>query len=455
MTHVFYRDIRAKPPVAVRSEGIHIIDEAGKRYIDASGGAAVSVMGHSDPDVRQAIVGQVESLAYAHTAFFTTRAQEELADLLVDASPAGLDHVYFVSGGSEAMDTALKLARQYFVDIGEPQRRHFVARRQSYHGNTLGALAIGGNALRRAPYEPLLIEATHISPCYAYRGRSNDESEEDYGLRVANELKSAIQELGPETVIGFVAETVVGSSIGAATAVPGYFKRVREICDRYGVLLILDEVMSGMGRTGSLFASEQEGITPDLVIVAKGLGAGYQPIGAVLASDSVYRGISDGSGYFQHGHTYMGHATACAAALAVQRAIIERDLLDNVRRQGEGLDRALHDCFGNHPYVGEIRGRGLFRALELVADRSTKEPFDPDLGLNVQIKNGAFERGLICYPSSGTADGLRGDHVLLAPPFIVNDKDIREIVGRLDDAIADVFSNLDAMPIAQAAGASQ
>ena len=305
MTHVFYRDIRVNPPVAVRGEGVHIIDEAGKRYIDASGGAAVSILGHSDPDVRRAIVEQVESLAYAHTAFFTTRAQEGLADWLVETAPPGLDHVYFVSGGSEGMDTALKLARQYFVDIGEPQRRHFIARRQSYHGNTLGALAIGGNASRRAPYEPILIEATHISPCYAYRGRRDDESEEDYGLRVANELESAILELGPDSVIGFVAETVVGSTIGAATAVPGYFKRVREICDQYGVLLVLDEVMSGMGRTGTLFASEQEGISPDLVIIAKGLGAGYQPIGAVLASSRLYQGISGGMGYFQHGpHLY-------------------------------------------------------------------------------------------------------------------------------------------------------
>ena len=360
MTHVFYRDIRAKPPVAVRGEGIHIIDAAGNRYIDASGGAAVSVMGHSDADVRRAIVDQVQSLAYVHTGFFTTRAQEELADLLVDLSPDGLEHVYFVSGGSEAMDTALKLARQYFVDIGEPQRRHFVARRQSYHGNPLGALAIGGNALRRAPYEPLLVKATHISPCYAYRGRNNDESEEDYGLRVANELESAILELGPDSVIGFVAETVVGASIGAATAVPGYFKRVREICDRYGVLLILDEVMSGMGRTGTLFACEQEGITPDLVIVAKGLGAGYQPIGAVLASESVYRGISEGSGYFQHGHTYMGHATACAAALAVQRAIIDRDVLANVRARARAWIRRCTTALATIPTSGKFAAAACF-----------------------------------------------------------------------------------------------
>lgn len=454
MTHVFYRDIRMNPPVAVRGEGIHIIDEAGKQYIDASGGAAVSILGHSDPDVRRAIAEQVQSLAYAHTAFFTTRPQEDLADWLVETAPEGLDRVYFVSGGSEAMDTALKLARQYFLEIGEPQRRHFIARRQSYHGNTLGALAIGGNALRRAPYEPLLIEATHISPCYAYRGRRDGESEEDYGLRVANELEAAILELGPDSVIGFVAETVVGSTIGAATAVPGYFKTVREICDRYSVLLILDEVMSGMGRTGSLFACEQEGVTPDLVVIAKGLGAGYQPVGAVLTSDAVYRGIRAGTGYFQHGHTYMGHATACAAALAVQKAIKERDLLANVKRQGEILDRALHDNFGNHPHVGEIRGRGLFRAMELVADRSSKETFDPAVGLNAQIKSAAFQRGLICYPSGGTADGHRGDHVLLAPPFIVDEDDVHEIVGRLDEAFADVFADRNAEPIAKVAGAS-
>ncbi len=455
MTRVFYRDMREKPPVAARGEGIHIVDDAGNRYIDASGGAAVSTLGHSDPDVRRAILEQVESLAYAHTAFFTTHAQEDLADLLVEVSPSGLDRVYFVSGGSEAMDTALKLARQYFVDTGEPRRGSFVARRQSYHGNTLGALAVGGNAARRAPFEPLLVDVTHISPCYAYRGRNPGESEEAYGLRVADELESAILALGPGTVIGFVAETVAGSTIGAVPAAPGYFARIREICDRHGVLLILDEVMSGMGRTGTLFACEQEGVVPDLVVVAKGLGAGYQPIGAVLVSDAIYRGIGAGDGYFRHGHTYMGHAAACAAALAVQRAIVERDLLANVRRQGKVLDEALHDAFGDHPHVGEIRGRGLFRALELVADRTTKEPFDPALRFHARIKNAAFARGLICYPSGGTADGRRGDHVLLAPPFIVDEDDVQEIVDRLEVAFGDAFEGMDARPVARAEGASR
>ncbi len=453
MTRVFHRDIRATPPVAARGEGIRIVDEAGNRYIDASGGAAVSVLGHSDPEVRRAIRDQVESLAYAHTAFFTTRAQEDLADLLVAASPPGLDRVYFVSGGSEAMDTALKLARQYCLDVGEPRRVRFVARRQSYHGNTLGALAVGGNAARRAPFEPLLMDAAHISPCYAYRGRRDGETDAAYGLRVADELESALLELGPETVIGFVAETVVGSTIGAATAAPGYFARIRDICDRYGVLLILDEVMSGMGRTGTLFACEQEGVVPDLAVVAKGLGAGYQPIGAVLASDAIYRGIRAGGGHFPHGHTYMGHATACAAALAVQRAVAERDLLANVRRRGEALDAALRGAFGDHPHVGEIRGRGLFRALELVADRTAKEPFDPALRLHAQIKGAAFARGLICYPSGGTADGRRGDHVLLAPPFVVGADDVEEIVDRLGLALSDVFGGMDARPAVRAAGA--
>ena len=457
MTRVFYRDMREKPPVAVRGEGIRIVDDAGNRYVDASGGAAVSVLGHSDPGVRRAIRDQVDSLAYAHTAFFTTRAQEDLADLLVERAPPGLDRVYFVGGGSEAMDTALKLARQYFVDTGESRRTRFIARRQSYHGNTLGALAVGGHAARRAPFEPLLVGVTHISPCYPYRGRNAGESEEAYGLRVADELESAILALGPETVIGFVAETVAGSTIGAVPAAPGYFARIREICDRHGVLLVLDEVMSGMGRTGTLFACEREGVTPDLVVVAKGLGAGYQPIAAVLASDAIYRGIGTGAGggYFRHGHTYMGHATACAAALAVQRAIVERDLLANVRRQGKVLDEALRAAFGDHPHVGDIRGRGLFRALELVADRAGREPFDPALRLHARIKDAAFARGLICYPAGGTADGRRGDHVLLAPPFIVGEGDVREIVERLEMAFRDVFEGMDARPAARAAGASR
>ena len=435
MTHVFQRQINQRLPVAAKGDGDYIIDQAGKRYLDASGGAAVSCLGHSDSDVIRAIKSQVDDLAFAHTAFFTSRPAEDLADLLIADAPPGLQAVYFLSGGSEAVETALKITRQYFLEIGQPGRSKLIARRQSYHGNTLGALAVGGHMARREVFKPLLIETSHIAPCYAYRHQHPGETEQDYARRAADELEAEILKLGPESVAAFVAETVVGATAGVVPPAPGYFKRIREICNTYGVLLILDEVMSGMGRTGTYFACEQDGVAPDLLCLAKGLGAGYQPIGAVLVSEDIFKAFQGGSGVFQHGHTYMGHPTACAAALAVQRAIRSRDLLANVRRRGEDLARGLAERFGDHPHVGDIRGRGLFRGIELVADRASKEPFAPELLLHARIKAQAMERGLICYPAGGTVDGVRGDHVLLAPPFIIGDDHVSEITGILGDAI--------------------
>jgi len=439
MSHVFHRSTVAPPPLAVKGDGVTLIDADGKRYLDACGGAAVSCLGHSHPAVIKAIQYQVAQLSFAHTGFFSNEPMEALADHLIAkaaAIPGGdLDKVYFVSGGSEAMEAALKLARQYFVEIGQPERRHLIARRQSYHGNTLGALAAGGNEWRRDQFRPMLIDATHIAPCYAYRDQRDDETEWDYGQRVANELEDAIERLGPETVIAFLAEPVVGATSGVVPAVPGYFKRIREICDQYGILLILDEVMCGMGRTGTLFACEQDGIAPDILITAKGLGAGYQPIGAALVSSRIFEAIRSGSGFFQHGHTYMGHATACAAALAVQRTVDEEGLLANVRTQGAALKEGLENRFGNHHHVGDVRGRGLFLGLELVEDRSTKQPFDPALKLHAKIKRAAMERGLMCYPMGGTIDGRRGDHILLAPPFIIGETEVQAIVDILGDAV--------------------
>ena len=435
MTHVFQRQIHADLPRAKKGDGIYIIDADGKRYLDASGGAAVSCLGHSDPDVIQAIKDQAETLAFAHTAFFTSEAAEELANLLIGKAPDGIEVVYFVSGGSEAMEAALKMARQYFLEVGEPERTKFIARRQSYHGNTLGALSVGGNVWRREPFEAMLMDVGHIQPCYAYRNQLDGETEEEYGLRAADELEAEIQRLGPETVIAFVAETVVGATAGVVPPVKGYFKRIRDICDRHGVLLILDEVMCGMGRTGTTFACEQDDIAPDIVCIAKGLGAGYQSIGAALVSAKVFQAFSEGSGFFQHGHTYMGHPVACAAALAVQRKIQALDLLANVREQGEVLESRLLDRLGNHAHVGDIRGRGLFRGIELVADRATKEPFDPALKLHAGLKAQAMDRGLIYYPGGGTADGVQGDHILLAPPFIIEKPEIDELVDRLSAAI--------------------
>ncbi|MDN7612414.1 aspartate aminotransferase family protein [Burkholderia cepacia] len=435
MTTVFHRAPRATLPVAVAGDGIEIIDSTGKRYIDACGGAAVSCLGHSNQRVIDAIKRQAQQLAYAHTSFFTTDVAEELADRLVEAAPAGLEHVYFVSGGSEAVEAALKLARQYFVEKGEPQRRHFIARRQSYHGNTLGALAIGGNAWRREPFLPLLIEAHHVSPCFAYRDQLAGETDEAYAQRLADELEQKIVELGADNVAAFVAETVVGATAGAVPPVRTYLKKIRAVCDKYGVLLILDEIMSGMGRTGYLYACDEDGVAPDLLTIAKGLGAGYQPIGATLVSDRIYRTIVDGSGFFQHGHTYLGHATACAAALEVQRVIAEEKLLDNVRARGEQLRASLREHYGAHPHVGDVRGRGLFVGVELVRDRDTKATFDPALKLHAAVKREAMQRGLMVYPMGGTIDGVHGDHILVAPPFICTAQQIDTIVERLSGAI--------------------
>jgi adenosylmethionine-8-amino-7-oxononanoate aminotransferase len=435
MTHILHRQIGHAYPVAVGGQGVFLRDADGRDYIDASGGAAVSCLGHGHPDVLAAMHDQLDRLAFAHTSFFTSQVAEELADDLVAHAPAGIGHVFYVSGGSEAVEAALKLARQYFVERGEPQRRYVIARRQSYHGITLGALAIGGRARQRVQFAPLLFETHHVSPVYEYRDRRADETAEAYGQRLAAELEAKIAELGPGNVICFVAETVVGATLGAVPAVAGYFRRVREICDRHGILLILDEVMCGMGRTGTLYACEPEGISPDLIAIAKGLGGGFAPIGALLMQEKVFETIARGSGAFQHSHTYMGHPLACAAALAVQRVIRRDDLLDNVRRQGAYLARRLNERFGNHPFVGDVRGRGLFVGLELVADRDTKAAFDPKLRLHARVKQEAMARGLMVYPTGGNVDGAAGDNVLLAPPFIVDRPTVDAIVERLGDAI--------------------
>jgi adenosylmethionine-8-amino-7-oxononanoate aminotransferase len=434
-SHILHRQLQGALPVAASARGLVVTDTCGREYIDASGGAAVSCLGHGHPDVLAAMHAQTDRLAYAHTSFFTTEVAEELADVLIESAPTGTSHVYFVSGGSEAIESALKMARQYFVEIGEPQRQHFIARRQSFHGNTLGALAVGGNEMRRRQFAPLLIPVTHVSPCYEYRDRRGEETAKEYGGRLVGELSDAIDLLGPQSVLAFVAETIVGSTLGAVPPVPGYLRGVRELCSRHGILLILDEVMCGMGRTGTLHACEQEQVTPDLLVIAKGLGGGYQPIGAVLAQRHIVDAFTRGSGVFQHAHTYIGHPVACAAALAVQRVIQRDDLLAAVRRQGEGLAQRLSAALGEHRHVGDIRGRGLFRGVELVRDRETKEPFDPALKLHARVKAESMALGLMVYPMGGTIDGRRGDHLLVAPPFIVTDAELDVIVERLARAI--------------------
>jgi adenosylmethionine-8-amino-7-oxononanoate aminotransferase len=427
--------------LAAAGDGCYLIDSEGRRYLDASGGAAVSSLGHSQPDVIAAIQRQVAQMAYAHTAFFTNGPTEQLATRLIALAPSGFGagRVAFVGSGSEAMEVALKLARQHFVERGEVERSHFIARRMSYHGNTLGALAIGGHFQRRAIYAPMLMPTSHIAPCYAYRFRNSGESDAAYGRRVADELDAEIRRVGPERVAAFVAEPVVGATLGCVPAVDGYFRRIREICDSHGVLFIADEVMCGMGRTGAMFAIEQDGVCPDIITLGKGLGAGYLPIGATMASERVVNALEKGTGALANGHTYMMHAVTCAGALAVLECVERDRLLENVRTQGARLRSALGDRFGNHPHVGDIRGRGLFLALELVEDRVSRRPFPRARKLAESIRGAALARGLVCYPSSGTADGDNGDHVLLAPPYIVNAREIDEIVDKLAAALAAVL----------------
>lgn len=438
MSAIIHRQLNVTPPIASHSEGVFLFDKTGKRYLDACGGAAVSSLGHRHPQVIQALHSQIDTLAYAHTSFFTSEAAEQLADQLVATAPGDLNHVYFVSGGSEAVETALKLARQYWVERGQPQRRQFIARKQSYHGNTLGALAVGGNEWRRTPFAPLLMDVVRVCACNAYRDQKPGETLDAYTTRLIDELEAAILSAGPETIIGFCAETVSGATTGAVPPTPGYFSAVRALCDKYDILYIADEVMCGMGRTGSLHAFADESVIPDIVTIAKGLGGGYQPIGAVLVRDPIIEAIRSGSGHFQHGHTYICHPSAAAAALAVQQVIQQQDLLTQVRQQGDYLLTQLQQKIGGLEFVGDTRGRGLFAGIELVQNKQTQQPFAAELAVHKKIKQACFDRGLLVYPMGGTVDGRIGDHILLAPPFIVTPQHIDFIVDTLKTVISDV-----------------
>lgn len=440
-----HRINNANLPIIAGGEGVFLIDKQGNRYLDACGGAAVSCLGHSNKRVKQAIIDQVNEIPYAHTGFFTSDSQELMAKHLLDHAYGEFSQVYFVSGGSEAIEASLKLSRQYFLERGKTNKKLFISRKQSYHGNTLGALSIGGNQWRREPFDPILTKGNHISACYEYRDKLENETSFDYGQRIANELEAKILELGEENVAAFVAETIVGATSGCLTPPNGYFKRIREICDQYDVLLILDEIMCGMGRTGTLHACEQEDIQGDLQTVSKGIAAGYQALGAILISDKVVEAINNGSGFFQHGHTFIGHSTSCAAGLATQLEIQERDLLSNVKKQGVSLKNALNNAFetdsilSNH--IGDIRGRGLFIGIELVKDKNTKQSFDPLLKLHAKIKKKAMENLLMVYPMGGTIDGVNGDHILLAPPFIIDEGHVEQITKRLSNSIKTVIQD--------------
>lgn len=433
---VFYRSPAATYPVAVRASGVHIEDSEGRVYLDMSGGAAVSSVGHTHPDVIAAIKRQLDRLAFAHTAFFTNEPQEELASLLADRFAEPGARVYFVAGGSEANETAMKLTWQYWQARGRKTKKIIISREHSYHGNTFAALSVSGNTGRRQASAVPLLDWPRIPPCYEYRDRRDGETVTDYGERVAGELEAAIRQHGSDNVAAFIAEPVVGASLGVVGPVPGYFEGIRRICDDHDILLIADEIMCGSGRTGTFFAHEQEGIVPDIVTLAKGIGGGYLPLGAAVIAGHIADELARSG--FAHGHTYVGHATACAAGLAVQNVFDRENLVERTRANGKVLMQLLNDAFGAHPHVGDIRGRGLFAAIELVADRDTRAGFENAPRLAEELRLAAMDQGLICYPGSISVDGRTVPHVMLAPPMIATEEQLAEGVVRLKAAIGDV-----------------
>jgi adenosylmethionine-8-amino-7-oxononanoate aminotransferase len=437
MSGLFYKNPKTEPTLLVGGEGIYLVGADGRRYLDTCGGVAVSSLGHNHPRIMAAMQKQAGVLSYAHAGSFTTAAAEELADFLTRRSP-GLSRCTFLSGGSELVELCMRTAYQYHVETGAPERTRFVSRRQSFHGSTLATLAVTGNPQRRAIFEPLLGPSHHVSPCYAYRDRREGETDAAYAARLAAELEAKFLELGPDTVAAFVAETVVGSTSGAVPPVEGYFAAIRAVCDTYGVLLILDEIMAGTGRTGHLFACSEDGVEPDILALGKGLGAGYVPISAMLVTERVHDAIAEGSGVLRNGQTFVNHPLACAAALEVQQTIEDEELLANVRERGTQLRTRLGDLLGEHPNVGDIRGRGLFLGIEFVADRATKEPLPTSADTAVSLKRRAQEHDLMIYPLSGTIDGVRGDHVLLAPPFICTPEDIDLIAETFAEVVGEV-----------------
>ncbi|GKZ40915.1 hypothetical protein AbraIFM66951_006454 [Aspergillus brasiliensis] len=446
---VLHRDTRFIPKKAIGGKGSYIFLEDGTKFLDSTGGAAVSCLGHGHEEVSQAVIDQINKISYCHTAFFGTEASEELATFLTESTGGKLSKLLVVNSGSEAVEAALKMARQYFVELPTPQlqRSRFIARKPSYHGVTLGALSVGGHMIRREPFEPILSTNTsHVSPCYPYRGKNKGESDADYVARLAAELDAEFQRVGPENVCAFIAEPVVGAALGAVPALPGYFPAMKAICEKYGALFILDEVMSGMGRCGTLHAWEQEDVVPDIQTIGKGLGGGYAPVSGLLISEKIVEVLDKGTGVFRHGQTYQGHPIACAAALAVQKVIKRDNLLENVRNMGKYLGDRLRGSLEQHPHVGDIRGKGLFWGIEFVKDKETKEPFSPGKGVAFQIQETGLkpEYGVSLYAANGTVDCMKGDHIILAPPYNVSKEEIDIIVDTAAKVLDDVFAKINA-----------
>ncbi|KAK2751105.1 hypothetical protein FQN57_000180 [Myotisia sp. PD_48] len=471
---VLHRDLSFVPQKAVGGQGSYILLDNGQKLLDSTGGAAVSCLGHGNEKVKDAIKKQMDEISYIHSLYFATNAFEDLASLLTESTGGQMSKVFiansvtqdahlsilllhmnrvigaeakFQTTGSEAMEAAMKLARQYFLELAQaqPQRTRFIARQNSFHGVTLGSLSMGGHVFRREPFEPILLSnISHVSPCNAYRGKKTGESDADYVGRLAAELDDEFQRVGPDTVCAFVAEPVVGAALGCVPAVPGYFQEMKKVCDKYGALLILDEVMSGMGRSGTLHVWEQEGVVPDIQTIGKGLSGGYAPVSGILIHERVVNVLDKGSGAFRHGQTYQGYPVGCAAALAVQKVIQEEKLLANVREMGALLETRLKEYLSDHPNVGDIRGKGLFWGIEFVKDKSSKEPFDPKLAVGTLVQNTALtpKYSFSIYGGSGTKDGKTGDHVLLAPMYNSTRDEIETIAQLTRDVINDVFKDV-------------
>ncbi|KAL1901537.1 hypothetical protein Cpir12675_000406 [Ceratocystis pirilliformis] len=415
--------------------------------LDFCGGAAVTMLGHSHPEIIAAIAAQLQNVSYIHTAAYTSASAEALAHAVLAHDDSGsMARVYFAGSGSEATDAALKLARQFWVEKGQPGRTRFVARRQGYHGNTLGAMSVSMNKARRAPYEDVLMpNVSFVSPAYAfqYMRETGCTTEEEYSQWLADELEAEFLRLGPENVVCFIAETMVGATSGCVTAPCGYWPKIRKVCTKYDVLLVLDEVMCGAGRTGSFFAFKEEGIVPDIVTIGKGLGAGYIPLSAVLANKRIVEALRAGSAAFNHGHTFQAHALACASALKVQEIVQRDELLQRCVQMGELLCQKVFEAMASCKYVGEIRGRGLFWGIEFVNDKDTRKPFESHVNFGPRVQVAALEKGVAIYPGHGTVDGVLGDHVLLAPAFTISEEEIATAVTVLKEAYHVVEAEVD------------
>ncbi|KAH7024354.1 pyridoxal phosphate-dependent transferase [Microdochium trichocladiopsis] len=434
---LMHRSLRSRPVSVQSGSGIYLNLWNGRRVLDGCAGAAVAILGHGHPAVQAAIVEQVAKVSYVHTAKYTTDSAEDLADLILGTRPFGLSKAYFVGSGSEAMDSAMKLARQFHYERGETHRTKWVARRQAYHGNTVGAMSVSSNRARRVPYEDSLLlgGVSFVDPANSYRGQLATETEEQFVERLIKELDEEFRRIGPRSVIAFIAETVGGATGGCVTAPKGYFERVRKLCDEYGILLILDEVMCGSGRTGSYFAFEHEGdVVPDIVTVGKGLGGGYAPIAGIYIHDKVVHALRQGSAAYNHGHTYQAHPVSCAAALATQQVVKSLGLVEACAEKGMILGALLRDRLGEKKYVGDVRGRGLFWAVEFVEDKATKKPLDLSVGFSGRLQQECFDLGLDIYPGQGTVDGIVGDHILLTPPLTITPDQLQSMVDILSNA---------------------